>query len=1122
MADPQIRALAKRLQKLERARLQSKQPTLGYSSIDDGAITAVDQDSNLKMVIGKQFDDTHTSAVVSGPTPPTPTVPLAIGQTGSIRVYWDGTFVGGALAPMDFARVLVYAKPLSAYTGPEPVNQTIIVGQFTSATGGEISAVLDSAIEYAVYLVCWTQAGVYGSASLVDTVTPISAPGTTDGAVPSSSPNVNLEPLGYSGVMIRWSAVTNADPVRYRIFFDTVNPPVQAFPDTAGLILSTSVLPDGTPLVAGTTYYAQALALDDDGQAASKGLVDSGGPIVVPATSVAEEVLVANEFYSRQGYFGQVSADQVVTGDLIAALAIVGGLSVGPGITITPDNGIQITTVNGTSQIPTDGSAITLKAEVIASALDIVGRLIVRGSDNEIAKSAVVTLSSGVSDPKVGPQLSSTYYQAGSHIGFVPRGFAYHATQNRWLKTESLSDAIITQLYRPTPDGDYTHALESWSLKTDGGRSEVMSAVGGLTVIGDNVYMLCTTNEQWSSALPWQGRWWIYKVAYNPSWTTNQNRWTFVWRTPYLSDGTTTILSGRSGNRPTIGNDGTDIWVVQAASNGDHYLTRYNNAGTLVANPAVMKQADTTTNFNSQQHCSALLRGTFDIGTDGWIVMHENYNNAYWFNTSRNRVVANEFPTPSTPNLGALWDGTRFRIMSEGYVRHTSKFSGTDLASNPINAVQTWRLADAASPDYASAETKPSPRSQYSSLPKRAWLKITSPVDIPNDPSDANDPDALTFYVTRGTGTPANSSYKRVPPPMTARNLVPNPSFEVNTTGWANSNNATIARVTNPFYTGAAAASMTAVATASDMAITTPAGTAGMPVVGGKAHTGQARFNPAATPNRSVRVDIKWYDATGALISTSTGASVTQSGWTRATVTATSPSNAAYAAILPTVLSPTAGEVHYLDSVMLDDHEGIATYGDGSIAGWRWTGTAHQSSSHLEAGGLQVILDELPATGDAPPTSSGFSTTGASPAHVKSFASDGSGSIISLKGDGSGRVGPYAWDSSGADTNDTGWAAPSLQNSWVNYGSTWEIAGYRKKNGFVQLRGLIKSGVVTSGTTLFTLPTGFRPLTDKHVICVSAQATCVLNIMATGIVKINAGASATYISLADISFIAEQ
>jgi hypothetical protein len=54
--------------------------------------------------------------------------------------------------------------------------------------------------------------------------------------------------------------------------------------------------------------------------------------------------------------------------------------------------------------------------------------------------------------------------------------------------------------------------------------------------------------------------------------------------------------------------------------------------------------------------------------------------------------------------------------------------------------------------------------------------------------------------------------------------------------------------------------------------------------------------------------------------------------------------------------------------------------------------------------------------------------------------------------------------------------APTLQNSWVNYGSGHEDAGFIKgRDSYVTLSGVIKDGTITSNTLLYTLPVGFRP-----------------------------------------------
>lgn len=55
------------------------------------------------------------------------------------------------------------------------------------------------------------------------------------------------------------------------------------------------------------------------------------------------------------------------------------------------------------------------------------------------------------------------------------------------------------------------------------------------------------------------------------------------------------------------------------------------------------------------------------------------------------------------------------------------------------------------------------------------------------------------------------------------------------------------------------------------------------------------------------------------------------------------------------------------------------------------------------------------------------------------------------------------------------WTAPTLLNSWVNVGAGKVPAGYTKDTNWVYIQGCIVSGTTTDATTLFVLPSGYRP-----------------------------------------------
>lgn len=172
MPNYNVMDLAKRLSALERKILSTKQPTLNRSAIDGGAIQGMDDEGNLRTVIGEQFDGTHTVSVVTGPTPPTPTAPLLTPGLGTARTYWDGTFADGSMSPMDFRRVTVHAAPSKDFTGFDPTDQSTIIGTISTATGGEVTSALASGQEYVVQLFAWSQAGKFSQGSMAATVAP--------------------------------------------------------------------------------------------------------------------------------------------------------------------------------------------------------------------------------------------------------------------------------------------------------------------------------------------------------------------------------------------------------------------------------------------------------------------------------------------------------------------------------------------------------------------------------------------------------------------------------------------------------------------------------------------------------------------------------------------------------------------------------------------------------------------------------------------------------------------------------------------------------------------------------------------------------------------------------------
>jgi hypothetical protein len=96
---------------------------------------------------------------------------------------------------------------------------------------------------------------------------------------------------------------------------------------------------------------------------------------------------------------------------------------------------------------------------------------------------------------------------------------------------------------------------------------------------------------------------------------------------------------------------------------------------------------------------------------------------------------------------------------------------------------------------------------------------------------------------------------------------------------------------------------------------------------------------------------------------------------------------------------------------------------------------------------------------------------------------------------------------------------PAFQNSWVNFGSGFETAGYWKQSdGWVRLKGVIKNGTTGSLVIVFSLPTGYRPPRSMYFTTQSTDGTAAIRVDQAGEVRIITTPGNTYVSLCGITF----
>jgi hypothetical protein len=128
--------LEKRLEKIERS------PRLTHASLDDTALTVYDGVGSLRGILGQQPDGTTAVNVVNGPPPPQPSDPIVASVLGGVTVSWDGLFAGGAVLPLDWARVEVHASLAAVY---EPVPATL-QGTIETAQGATVVVPCDAGV----------------------------------------------------------------------------------------------------------------------------------------------------------------------------------------------------------------------------------------------------------------------------------------------------------------------------------------------------------------------------------------------------------------------------------------------------------------------------------------------------------------------------------------------------------------------------------------------------------------------------------------------------------------------------------------------------------------------------------------------------------------------------------------------------------------------------------------------------------------------------------------------------------------------------------------------------------------------------------------------------------------
>jgi hypothetical protein len=183
----------------------------------------------------------------------------------------------------------------------------------------------------------------------------------------------------------------------------------------------------------------------------------------------------------------------------------------------------------------------------------------------------------------------------------------------------------------------------------------------------------------------------------------------------------------------------------------------------------------------------------------------------------------------------------------------------------------------------------------------------------------------------------------------TRTNLVTNPNFEVNTTGWI-AYFSTGTRDTTDFYSGTASYKIVASGAQTYFSAETRSS------ISPSTQYTFSYYVKATVGTPPARATINWYTAAGGFISQTAGTnSTTTNSWGRRSVTGTAPANAAQAYSYVEIPSgAVAGTTIFVDGAMLEQASSALPYFDGTYAdtyagytlqSQSWSGTANASTS---------------------------------------------------------------------------------------------------------------------------------------------------------------------------------
>jgi len=391
------------------------------------------------------------------------------------------------------------------------------------------------------------------------------------------------------------------------------------------------------------------------------------------------------------------------------------------------DNSVQIS-------LPTDDAATAaFEGDLLASSLTVSDQMAIRGSNNELSRGATLNLAGGTTAPSTPPTVTVDWNSipATHDPAFAPYRYGV-AVQGGWFRIPTVlyGGGTIIESYSLV-DGTRQYG----SLATNSTSNGMWNAVGGITAIGNNVYMLGTNKA---------GSWRIM------GWTLG----TEISGTPtkFLD---VSYPQAADHRNPAIGNDGTNLLVALTNNTSNLIQWRKFNAttGAQIGSAIV-------TNRVYGSDMASINGGNFDFGASRVVITSRATTQAWVFDSTTGvEQTTQTFPTPSKPTGQVYYNSLfwTFDATGQKIYQHTP-ITWTAAGDEQWHVSNTWYDNNATGGTH---ETNMSPIRKIT-MKKRARINIvTAPLPVRPVPNTTDDAVATGIYMAKGAVTPTYIKMER-------------------------------------------------------------------------------------------------------------------------------------------------------------------------------------------------------------------------------------------------------------------------------------------------------------------------------------------------------------------------